>query len=117
MMIEKNLEYYECVVKEAIAYDKKRDALYREIDIHTGGEWEPPKAIKDLPWIKGRKFASTKPADAVDSGARTFATLLPKVSISPLSDDPREYGRVEQLETAMDWEFCRMNMGGGKSTH
>jgi hypothetical protein len=115
--MKKSMSFYTGLMKEAIEADKDKVALYSEIDMHYGGQWQVPAALKALPWIKNRKFASTKPADAIDSGARTFASLFPKVSIAPLSDDPNEYGRVELLETAVDWEFRRMNMGGGKTTH
>jgi hypothetical protein len=113
----KKLNYYAGLMKEAISNDKDRMKLYADIDMHRTGNWQTPAALKSLPWIKERKFASTKPADALDSGARTFASLMPKIAITPLSDDPREYGRVEQLETALDWHFKRMNMNGSKTTH
>jgi hypothetical protein len=113
----KKLNYYAGLMKEAIASDKDRMKLYADIDMHRTGNWQTPAALKSLPWIKERKFASTKPADALDSGARTFASLMPKIAITPLSDDPREYARVEQLETALDWHFKRMNMNGSKTTH
>jgi hypothetical protein len=115
--MDKSKDYYTGLIKEAIAADKDKMALYSQIDLHRSGNWQPPQALQNLPWIKNRRFASTKPADALDSGARTFASLMPKVAISPLSDDPREYGRTEKLETAIEWEFKRMNMGGGKTTH
>ncbi len=116
-MSKKTLSYYTGLMKEAIASDQDRIKLYAAIDMHRKGEWPTPGALKALPWIKNRKFASTRPADALDSGARTFASLFPAISISPLSDNPKEYGRVERLETALDWQFRRMNMGGGKTTH
>ncbi len=116
-MAKKTLSFYAGLAKEAIANDKDRMKLYQEIDIHRTGTWKAPDTLRALPWIQERKFASTKPADAIDSGARTFATMLPDVSIAPLSDEPREYERVENLETAIDWHFKRMNMNGAKSTH
>lgn len=116
-MKTKKLNYYAGLAKEAIANDKDRMKLYADIDMHRTGNWQTPDNLKALPWIKNRKFASTKPADALDSGARTFASLMPKIAITPLSDMPQEYERVEQLETALDWHFKRMNMSGAKTTH
>ncbi len=113
----KDISYFTGLAKEAIASDKERVTLYGEIDKHRTGAWQTPAALKELPWIKDRKFSSSKPADALDSGARTFASLMPKISITPLSDMPDEYSRVEQLETALDWHFKRMNMNGAKTTH
>lgn len=116
-MAKKTLNYYAGLAKEAIANDKNKMALYNEIDMHRLGAWQAPAALRELPWIRDRKFASTKPADALDSGARTFATLLPDISIMPLSDEPQEYERVEQLETAIKWHYKRMNMHGKKTVH
>jgi len=113
----KKMNYYTGLMKEAIADDAGRIELYSKIDMHRTGGWQAPAALKALPWIKERKFASTKPADALDSGARTFASLMPKIAITPLSDHPGEYTRVEKLETALDWHFKRMNMNGSKTTH
>jgi hypothetical protein len=116
-MTKRTLSFYSGLMKEAIANDKDKMALYSSIDMHRTGQWQTPEALKALPWIRERKFASTKPADALDSGARTFATMMPRISITPLSDHPQEYGRVESLETALDWHFKRMNMNGTKTTH
>jgi hypothetical protein len=111
------LSYYTGLMREAIANDKDKMALYAEIDKHRTGAWQTPQALQELPWIKNRKFASTKPADALDSGTRTFATLMPDVSIAPLSDHPDEYERVEKLETAIDWHLQRINIAGDKTAH
>jgi hypothetical protein len=116
-MKKRTLSYYEGLAKEMISHDRESAELYAKIDMHVENKWQTPAALRKLSWIKDRKFASTKPSDAVDSGARTFATLFPRVSITPLSDSPDEYTRVEQLETAVDWDFRRMNMGGDKTVH
>lgn len=113
----KKLDYYQGLAREAIQNDKEKIALYAAIDMHTDGSWQAPKTLKSLPWIKDRRFSSTQLADSVTTGSRTFATLLPSISVTPLSEDPNEYDRVEQLETALAWHYKRMNMGTKKSLH
>lgn len=111
------LNYYQGLAREAIQNDKEKINLYAEIDKHRLGKWQPSKALRDLPWIGNRNFSSTQPADALDAGARTFASLMPKINITPLSEEPDEYDRVERLETALEWHYKRMNMGTRKTLH
>lgn len=113
----KNLDYYVGMATEAIKNDKDRDLMYAEIDKHRLGQWKPNQALSRLPWIAGHNFSSTSPADTLDAGSRTFATMMPKIAISPLFDNPAEYDRVERHETVLDWHFKRMNMWGKKTTH
>lgn len=113
----KDLEYHIGLARECIKNDKERMALYAEVDLHRLGKWQPSAAMRALPWIADKNFSSTAPADAIDAGARTFATLMPKINIAPVRDNSAEYEDAEQKETALDWHFKRMNMWGGKTTH
>ncbi len=114
-----SLSYYVGLVNECLRNDKAKMDLYREIDRHRLGKWKPSTALRELPWIRGHNFSSTAPADALDAGTRTFASLMPRIEIAPLSEEIEEYERVEKLETAMEWHFKRMNMGmhDKKTTH
>lgn len=113
----KKLDYYAGMMKESYSNDKERMRMYSEIDKHIKGQWKPSSVLSALPWIQGHNFSSTQPADAVDAGARTFATLMPKIAVAPLADNPAEYERAEMFETALDWHMKRMNMWGKKTTH
>lgn len=115
----KSLNYFVGMVNECLQEDKPRMRLYAEIDKHRLGQWKPSPSLQALPWIRGRNFSSTAPADAIDAGTRTFAALMPKISIDPMSDEIEEYEDVERKETALEWHFKRMNMGmhGRKTTH
>lgn len=113
----KKLDYHLGLAKESIANDKNKMILYAEVDKHRLGQWKPSDSMAVLPWIAGKNFSTTAAADALDAGARVFATMLPKISIAPLADDPLEYERVETQETALEWHLKRMNMWGGKTTH
>lgn len=113
----KKLDYHIGLAKESITKDKDKVALYTEVDRHRLGQWKPSDAMSKLPWIAGKNFSTTAAADALDSGARVFATMMPQISIAPLDDNPAEYERVEMHETALDWHLRRMNMWGGKTTH
>jgi hypothetical protein len=113
----KDLSYFSGLAKECLQNDKEKMKMYADIDLHRLGQWKPSAALTALPWIQGRNFSSTAPADALDAGARAFATLMPKITIAPLSEEIAEYEDVERKETALDWHFKRMNMWGKKTTH
>lgn len=112
-----DLNYYSALAQQVIADNSGRDELYRKIDEAVHAVFENPPELKALPWIQERKFVSTAPGDALNAAVRTFASRMPKVQIQPLSDEPEEYDRVEELEELMEWEFTRMNMTGKKSAH
>src|ERR1041385_4594559 len=113
----KTLNYYAGLANECIKQDKPKMDLYAKIDLHRLGQWKPSTTLSKLPWIQGRNFSSTAPADALDAGTRTFASLMPKVNIAPLSEEMEEYEDAERKETALEWHFKRMNMSGRKTTH
>lgn len=113
----KQLDYYIGLAKESIRNDKDKIALYKEVDKHRLGQWKPSDSLSSLPWISGKNFSTTAAADAIDSGSRVFATMLPKISISPVDDNPVHYGETEVQETVLEWHLKRMNMWGGKTTH
>lgn len=113
----KSLDYYAGVAREAIKNDNERDAIYQKIHEASRSYFENPAELKALPWIQERKFVSTAPADALNAAVRTFASRLPRIEIQPLSDEPQEYMRTENMEELMKWEFTRMNMTGKKSPH
>lgn len=112
-----DLNYYAAAVREAIANDKARDSIYDKIDEACASFFENPPELKALPWIGERKFPTTAPADAINAATRTFAARLPQIEIQPLSDDPKEYERTEQMEELIKWEFTRMNRIGARSPH
>src|SRR3990167_9974318 len=115
-MVEK-LEFYAEMADEVVSKEKDKIDLYLEIDRMMNCEYENPRELDALPWIKGRKFVTTAPADAANAAARAFAARAPILSVHPLSDEPEEYERVERMETALEWEFKRMNMIGKKPVH
>lgn len=105
------------VVRQMLDDDKDRDALFEKIDEAIGAVFVPDKSTKALPWVKNRHYAMTDIADARNTGVRTFDTLMPQISISPMNDDPMEANRVDLAEQALLWEFERMNRIGAKSIH
>lgn len=113
----RDLAYYAAASREMVDADTDRDATYQKIHEATRSIFENPPELKALPWIQERKFVSTAPADAVQAAVRTFAARNPSLKMLPLSEDPAEYDRVENLEEAMEWEFNRMNRVGHKSPH
>lgn len=113
----RELNYYAGAAREAIRNDDERDAIYEKIHLASRSIFENPPELRALPWIQDRKNVSTAPADALNAAVRTFAARLPRVEIQPLSDDPAEYLRTENMEELMKWEFTRMNMMGRKSPH
>lgn len=105
------------VVNQMLQDDLPRDELYTKIDDATGTVFEPDANIKKLPWVKNRHYALTDIADARNTGARTFSTLMPQINVQPLNDEAMEYDRTEMAEQALEWEFQRMNRIGRKSIH
>ena len=86
----KDLDYHIGLAKESIAKDREKMNLYAEVDKHRLGQWKPSTALANLPWITGKNFSSTAPADALDAGARTFASMMPKITVAPLADNVAE---------------------------
>lgn len=113
----KSLSYFTGLASECLKNDKERMKMYADIDMHRLGQWKPSAALTQLPWIRGRNFSSTAPADALDAGTRAFAALMPKITIEPMTDEIAEYEDAEKKETALEWHFKRMNMHGKKTTH
>lgn len=105
------------VVTQMLDTDRPRDELLTKIDDATGTKFEPDANIQKLPWVKQRHYALTDIADARNTGARTFDSLMPEVEIQPLNDEEMEYDRTEMAEQALEWEFQRMNRVGQKSIH
>ena len=103
------LEQYADVVNQMVDDDKDRDELYQKIDDAVSSKFEPSAEVKKLPWVQNRHYGMTNVADARNTGARTFSTLLPQIDIAPLRDDDQEYQRTENAEQIWQWEFERMN--------
>jgi len=115
-MVEE-LEYYAEMATEVVQKNRDKVELYLEIDRMMDCDYENPRELEELSWISGRKFVTTAPADAANAATRAFAARAPILSVSPLSEEPEEYERVERMETALEWEFKRMNMIGKKPIH
>lgn len=96
---------------------KKKIEYYSEIDMIIDCDYELPEALREVSWLQGRKFVSTAPADSVNAAGRAFAERMPILNIQPLSNMPEEYARVERLETALEWDFKKMNARGTKPAH
>src|SRR3990172_7373679 len=115
----KKLEYYTGLVSEVFE-DRgvmEQIARFEKIDKMLCCVYENPKELQALPWIKDRKFVTTAPADAANAATRAFASREPILSVQPLAANDAEYARVERIETALMWEFQRMNMVGKKPVH
>ena len=99
-MVEE-LEYYAEMATEVVQKNRDKVELYLEIDRMMDCDYENPRELEALPWISGRKFVTTAPADAANAATRAFAARAPILSVSPLSEEPEEYERVERMETAL----------------
>jgi len=114
------LEYYVDLAKEAVTREseKERTSLYSDIDDAVNCVSPVPPDLRSIEWIKNdRVYTSTLAANARNASTRTFASKDAQFEISPLSDDEGEYERTEALETAMGWDYKRMNSIGSKSDH
>lgn len=97
------------IIRNVVDKNRERNDLYSKIDMAVNCEFHPAKALTDLPFVKGRHYALTDIADARNAGVRTFAVLLPSISVSPIRDTETEYERVERMEDILKWEFQKMN--------
>lgn len=111
------LSFFNSIASSLLKQDEERDDLYARIDEAASAKANIPEELKALSWIGERNFASTAAADALNAATRTFAAKLPDINISPVYDTTEEYDLVERMETAIQWEFQRMNMVGKKSPH
>jgi len=104
-----NLDYYIDMANKVEEQNKSKIEMIHEIRRMLKCDYNNPKELEALPWIQDRKFISTAPADASDAATRSFAARAPNISLSPLSSADEEYARTERIETALKWEFDRMN--------
>lgn len=111
------LSWFNDIATQLFEQDEERDDLYHRIDNAAAAKANIPEELKALEWIGDRNFASTAAADALNAATRTFAAKLPDISIAPVYDTPEEYDLTERMETAIQWDFERMNMTGKKSPH
>lgn len=109
--------YYADIVNQMLDDDSDRDAGFADIDRAVNVEYDNPQALRDLSWIGNRKFPTTAFADAAHASVRAFATKRPDLTIFPTYDDPAQYAQTERIETAMEWEFERLNRIGAKPVH
>ena len=107
--MNKGIEECAEVVEQMVEDDKARDELYQKIDDARNCVFVPSSEVQQLPWVQDRHYGMTQVADAINTGARTFSTLLPGIEIMPNTEDEREYQRVEMAEQIWEWEFKRMN--------
>lgn len=114
---EPRVEEFADVVTQMLDDDRERDDLFEKIDEAVNADFTPDGATKKLPWVRNRHYGMTDIADARNTGVRTFATLMPTIEISPLTDDPMEHERTDLAEQAVSWEFERMNRIGRKGIH
>ena len=96
---------------------KKKIDYYQSVDDMMDCSYDLPNALENVSWLKGRKFVSTAPADSVNAAIRTFAERKPVINIQPLSSMQKEYERVERQETALEWDFKKMNARGTRPVH
>lgn len=104
-----NLDYYIDMAKKVRTANKGSNDMIKEIRRMLACDYENPTELQKLEWIGERKFVSTAPADAADAATRSFAARAPNISIQPLTSSLDEYARAERIESALKWEFQRMN--------
>lgn len=114
------IEYYQNLAKEMILANEGehgRNEMYRQIDQMIACDYTLPSELTDLEWIGNRKFVSNAPRNAAQAATRTFAALLPKINIDPLSSEEGEWERVNKMETAFEWHLKQLNIGRKQSPH
>lgn len=107
------------IVQQMLKDDNDKLNTYAKIKNAVDCVFVPDSAVSELPFIQGRSFALTDIADARNAGTRAFTSLLPNISISPVSDNEGEYDRTEKMEQAWKWEMEKLNRpsNGKKGVH
>ena len=97
------LEEYKSIADEMIANDSERDKKFTKIDEMHNVDWDIPSEWKETNWI--RKYASTKPADALDTAIRSLSTKEPRLSIMPLLPNAATRSNFDIIERGLMWAW------------
>lgn len=111
-MATKRIEWYVEQAQDLVDRDKKLRDLQRGMDRLTDLEYQLPKALQSLEWMK--TVRTTVPYDAVNAGARVLAGLEERIRIHPATilgaidadmDSQEAKAKANEWEVALKWQM------------
>ena len=91
-----DIKYYMDLAERMLKEDGERDRAFEEYDRMFHSDFELPKEVNDLQWI--RTEVDTSPHDAVSAGTRVLSTLDPGITVQPTRKN------LATKELANSWE-------------
>ncbi len=91
------------VSADLIEADAVNVKMMRAMDNMWQMRWRLPKQIAELEWV--RKKVSSDPHDAVRAATRVLATVLPKLTLTPLASNIETRDRYDEIERALLWHL------------
>ena len=98
-----DIQFYVDRNTEIIKGDKARNALFEKIDAMIELDYQLPKAMSDMKWM--RKIVSTDPLSAITTGRRTLATVKPSVFLQPLNAKQLAADQANETEQVLLWQL------------
>jgi hypothetical protein len=108
---EKNLEYYQNLAAMLIDQDSDRDSAYADYQDMYHLDFELPKALRDLPWV--RNVISSAPHDAVSAAKRVLSSVKPQPKFQPLDSTQQSKERAAEIENLLMWQLYGVNARKG----
>lgn len=90
-------------ITRMVEEDSENQKMFRAVEKMWHMEWELPTELGALDWI--RKQVSSDPHDAVRAGTRVLATVMPKLSIAPLTPNAESRAAMDKIERGLMWHF------------
>ena len=103
----KSMKAIKAIAKRMVESDKPRDAEYQGYDQIADIEFELPKEMKEIQWV--REVPSTDGYDAIEAGARVLTSTDPRVTYQPLRDNQETKDLANQHETSLLWQLKGAN--------
>lgn len=103
----KELEYYRSMAQMMITGDAERDAAFEKYDEMYHGDWDLPKELDDVWWL--RRVPTTDPHDAIEAGKRVLAGTAPKPKKIPLVSDELNRQAANRDEKNLEWQLKSAN--------
>lgn len=86
-----------------IKADDDNQEMFQAIDDMWNMKWELPPELADLDWV--RKMVSSDPHDAVRAGTRVLATIIPSLTLTPLTPNQETREQMDRIEKGLVWHF------------
>lgn len=101
----RDFNYYKNLSADMIRADRERNLKYEWMEKVDHIEWEPDKKLSKLPWFHA--LPSKGPHDALNAGARTLSSVVPRPTFMPLDNEPNSRERAAVIEKVLMWHYMQ----------